>query len=114
METRDARSLPAVAQEDLRKKAVKAVLTGMTQERAAQIFGVSRYSIIKWIAAYRKGGVKALNARRRGRKKGQGCKLLPWQAAQIAKLVAERCPDQLKLPFVLWTREAVQEAEIRT
>jgi len=34
-------------------------------------------------------------------------KLLPWQAAQIAKAVMDHHPEQLKLPFFLWTREAV-------
>jgi transposase len=34
-------------------------------------------------------------------------KLLPWQAAQIAKTVTDHHPEQLKLPFYLWTREAV-------
>ena len=29
------------------------------------------------------------------------------QEAMIRRLVVGRCPDQLKLPFALWTREAV-------
>lgn len=32
---------------------------------------------------------------------------MPWQAAQIVLALEDRCPDQLKLPFYLWTREAV-------
>ena len=30
------------------------------------------------------------------------------QAQRIRRIVVDRCPDQLKLPFALWTREAVQ------
>lgn len=30
------------------------------------------------------------------------------QEAEIRKLITDRCPDQLKLPFALWRREAVQ------
>jgi transposase len=30
-----------------------------------------------------------------------------WQAAQIVRSILDRCPDQLKMPFYLWTREAV-------
>ena len=59
----------------------------------------------RWLKAYRSGGGAALNARRQGRPKGGS--LLPWQAAQIAKAVVDHYPDQLKLPFYLWTREAV-------
>jgi transposase len=109
VEIQDARSLPGMAQEDLRKKAVQAVLSGMRQAEVAGVFGVSRYSVIKWVAAYRKGGEAALAAHRRGHQKGQGAALTESQAARIVRWIRGRCPEQLKLPFVLWTREAVQE-----
>lgn len=105
MKTCDARSLPAVAQEDLRRKAVKAVLEGETQVQVARRLGVSRCAVWKWLRAYQEGGEKALRAKRRGRPKGGS--LQPWQAAQIARSIQERRPEQLKLPFYLWTREAV-------
>jgi transposase len=46
-----------------------------------------------------------LKAKRQGRPRGGS--LLGWQSAQIAKTIVDRCPDQLKMPFYLWTREAV-------
>lgn len=107
MKTQDARSLPIVAQADLRKKAVNAVLNGAKQKEVAKLFGVTRQSVSKWLRAYRKGGRKQLEAKRRGRPKGGS--LLPWQAAQIAKTVMDRPPEQLKLPFYLWTRQAVSQ-----
>jgi transposase len=33
--------------------------------------------------------------------------LKPRQESRIYRLVVGRCPDQLKMPFALWTREAV-------
>ena len=107
MRIRDARSLPATTQQDLREKAVKAVFSGRKQVEVAEIFGVTRQALGKWVQAYRQGGGKALRAKQRGRPRGGS--LLPWQAAQIAKTVTDRCPDQLKLPFYLWTREAVAQ-----
>ena len=74
---------------------------------AAQIFGVTRQAVGKWVKKYREGGVRALRARKRGRPSKSS--LLPWQAAQIAKAVVHRYPEQLRLPFYLWTREAVAE-----
>ena len=105
MKTKDARSLPPVAQEDLRRKVIKSILDGKKQVEAAELFGVTRQAIGKWLKVYREGGSKAIKAKRQGRPRGGS--LLPWQSAQIAKTVIDRCPDQLKLPFYLWTREAV-------
>lgn len=107
MKTKDARSIPSSAQEDLRKKAVQAVLGGMKQKDAAQLFGVTRHSVGKWMAIYQEEGEKGLKAKKRGRPKGGT--LLPWQAAQIAQAVKDKHPDQLKLPFYLWTRGAVAD-----
>jgi transposase len=104
--TRDARSLPAVAQEDLRRKVVNAVAEGMSQTEAARWFGVSRVAVNGWVKRWRDGGARALKARPQGRPKGS--RLAPHQAATIVRLILGRCPDQMKLPFALWTREAVQ------
>ncbi|MFQ6002737.1 MAG: hypothetical protein ACE5KJ_03235 [Candidatus Zixiibacteriota bacterium] len=41
MKIKDARSLPSVAQEDLRRKAVKAVLSGKKQKEIAKLFAVT-------------------------------------------------------------------------
>jgi len=104
---RDARTLPSIAQEDLRRKVLRAILEGKKQMEAAQIFGVTRQAVGKWVKKYREGGARALRARKRGRPSKSS--LLPWQAAQIAKAVVHRYPEQLRLPFYLWTREAVAE-----
>jgi transposase len=105
MKITDARSLPAIAQEDLRRKAVKAVEEGKTHDEAGKLFGVARQTISKWVKLYREGGSHQLKARRQGRPKGRS--LQPWQAAQTVRAITDRHPDQLKLPFFLWTREAV-------
>lgn len=105
MEKVDARSLSPQAQERLRQLAVQAVLDGKKQVEAAKLFGVTRRAISNWLKAYRQGGMPTLKAKSKGRPKGGS--LEPWQAAQIAKTVIDHHPEQLKLPFYLWTREAV-------
>ena len=104
----DARSLPPAAQAALRRRAVKAVTAGMSQTEAAAVFGVTRQAIGKWIKAYRAGGEPALAAKKRG-PKGGGGKLKGWQAATVCNLVRDRHPEQLKLPFYLWTSDAVRQ-----
>jgi len=51
-------------------------------------------------------GRQALKARRRGRPLVS--RLTPHQAVTTVRYIVGRCPDQLSLPFALWTREAVQ------
>lgn len=100
--------MPAEAQEDLRIKAVNAVRLGMSRVEAARTFGVSRQAIRNWLSRYAQGGARGLRARRRGRPPEPG-RLKPLQAAQVVRTITERCPDQLHLPFYLWTREAVAD-----
>jgi len=107
MKTKDARSLTPKAQEVIRIKAVEAVISGNKQVEIAQLFGITRQALGKWVKRYRENGSKALKAKRQGRPKGGS--LLPWQAAQIAKTVIDRTPEQLKFPFYLWTREAIAQ-----
>jgi transposase len=54
----------------------------------------------------REGGPDALTPGQRGRRLGSGY-LTARQADRIRALVIGKMPDQLKLPFYLWTREAV-------
>ena len=79
----------------------------MSQAEAARVFGVSRQSVNGWNRRQRDGGLWALRARPRGRP--QVLALKPYQAATVVRLITDRCPDQLKLPFILWTREAVRD-----
>ena len=102
----DARSLSAQTQEALRRRAVQAVQDGMTQLEAARLVGVARGTVAKWMMQYREGGSKALSARPQGRPRGAS-RLKGWQAAQVVRTITDQTPDQIKLPFVLWTREAV-------
>jgi transposase len=107
MEKRDARSLSAEGQEDLRRRVVEAVGKGLSQTEAARVFGVARGTISRWIGLVERAGRRGLQARRRGRPPVS--RLAPLQAATTVRHVLSGCPEQLRLPFALWTREAVQE-----
>jgi transposase len=107
MRKQDARSLPAEAQEDLRRRVVEAVQQGLSQTEAAQVFGLARGTVSRWMGLLERVGRRALKARRRGRPPVS--RLKPHQAATTVRHIVSGCPDQLNLPFALWTREAVQE-----
>ena len=107
MSVKDARSFPPATQGHLRQKAVRAVLGGKKQVEVAKALGVTRHAVGKWMKAYRQGGTNAIKAKPRGRPKGGS--LRAWQAAEIVTTLLDRHPDQLQLPFYLWTREAVAD-----
>jgi transposase len=107
MKTRDTRCLSPDAQEALRFRVVRAIRSGMKKAVAARTFGVSRTAIDRWLRIVELGNIRSLRSKKRGRPKGT-C-LAPHEAATTVRLITDRCPDQLKLPFALWTRAAVQE-----
>jgi transposase len=53
MKTKDACFLSPVVQEDLRRKGIKSILDGKKQVEAAELFGVTRQPIEKWLKACR-------------------------------------------------------------
>lgn len=107
MSPTDGRVLSPEAQEALRLRAVRAVLAGGSQSDVARVMGVSRQHLNRWMRLRREGGWKALQSQKRGPKTGASARLAGWQAATIVNLIRDRTPDQLRLPFVLWTRQAV-------
>lgn len=110
MLTTDARSLAPLAKEALRKRAVQAYLAGgLTQAQVSTVFGVHRSALTKWLATYRTAGDAGLDARKKGPAKGTRTLLTSTQASMIRRLIVDKCPEQLKLPFFLWSREAVQD-----
>jgi len=78
-----------------------------TQKECSEIFGLTQTAVNKIWAKYKVGGKKSLKSKKRG--VSQGKKLKKDQAYQIRQLIKDKLPDQLKLPFGLWTREAVQQ-----
>jgi transposase len=105
MKNFDARLLPPVAQRELRHIAVKLFLEGKNPTDISKHLGVSRQAVYNWIKKHSSSGIQGLNIRKRGRPKGT--QLQSWQSAQIVNLIKNSCPDELSMPFFLWTRESV-------
>ena len=104
----DARNLNRDAQEALRQRVMLSIIEDkMPQKEAVKVFRVSQAAISKWVAIYKKTGMKGLNKKRQGRPKESG-KLAGWQASWVVRTITDKCPEQLKMPWGLWTREAIQ------
>lgn len=96
-------------QEAMRQRAVAAIKRGRSLKEVAETFGVSGSAVRNWNNKHRSGGRKTLLSAIRGRKTGEKRSLSAGQETQLRRWIIDSTPDQLKLPFMLWERRAVQE-----
>ena len=110
MEARDFRSIGRAAQEELRRRALFLIeRQGLSQGQAAQMVGVHRQTVNTWVKRHRAQGEEGLlDGRRVSSRRGKGI-LSADEAGQVRAWIVERTPDQLGLPFALWTSRAVRE-----
>jgi transposase len=110
MEQIDFRSLGRDAQEALRTRAVFLVRElGMSQGEAAEVVGASRQVVNRWLSRYEAtGDAGLLDGRRISGRKGHGL-LTQAEAKRVRSWITDKCPEQLKLPYVLWTSGVVRE-----
>ena len=109
MKKTDARRLTAETQEQLRRQAIRLKKDGKGFLEIAGIVGVHRNTVSTWWRLYEQEGSKGLTSKKRGVAPGSRRTLSPEQEKLIQQLITEKTPDQFKLVFALWTREAVQE-----
>ncbi|MDH3660792.1 MAG: IS630 family transposase [Alphaproteobacteria bacterium] len=109
MEKIDARSLSTDAQQQLRYQAIRLREDCRTYDEIALVVGVHPSTISGWWQAYQKQGIAGIEIKKRGRRVGQGRRLDAKQEDQLRRLLIDKTPDQMKLPFALWTRRAVQD-----
>lgn len=77
----------------------------MTRAEIGEIVGVHADTVGRWL----KLNPRALKVNRGGRKPGEGRQLTKEQEKAIRGMVVDKTPDQLKMPYALWTRKAVME-----
>jgi transposase len=109
MEKIDARKLSTDAQQQLRYQVIRLRKQGRKHAEISAITGVSRSICSTWWTLYKNEGKRALKIKKRGRPKGSCRTLTPDQENALQQAMRNKCPDQLKLPFALWTRIAVQQ-----
>src|SRR4051812_8803989 len=114
MQVRDFRSIGRAAQEEMRRRALFLIeQQGLSQGQAAQLVGVHRQTVNTWVKRHREqGGDGLLDGRRVSPRRGKG-RLSAEEAGQVRAWIVEQTPDQLGLPFGLWTSRAVRELIMR-
>lgn len=110
MKNTDARNLPREVQQHNRNQAIRLFKSGKSRKEIAVIVQVHYDVVCRWIRAWKKGGDKAIKLKKRGRGSAEQRKLNKAQEAELKKLLMNKNPQQLKLPFALWNRKAIQSA----
>jgi transposase len=105
----DMRKLPAPAQEERRRQVVGLRQAGMTYDAIAAQVGLTRTGVFNICRRFAERGAAGLKSGRRGPEPGTGRYLDAAQEAAIRDLIRRHTPDELGLPFALWSRAAVRE-----
>lgn len=106
----DARTLSPAEQKEKRRTALRMRQQGYRFKDIAAALDVHQRTVQEWWSRYQVDGeAPAIAGGQRGARFGERRTLTPAQAAAVQDWISDRQPDQLKLTFALWTREAVRE-----
>lgn len=113
MRKSDRRTTTIEARIELRKQVLALRREGKTLVEISRLTGYARSYCSTLARQLEESPRSAGLVNRGGRAPGAGRKLTAKQEEQMQSWIREKCPDQLRLPFALWTLRAVQEL-IRT
>jgi transposase len=102
------RKLPAAAQEERRRQVIGLRQSGMTYQEIADLVGLSPTGVLNICHRFAAEGAKGLVSKPRGRKPDEQRLLDAAQEAEVQGLIRRHTPDELGLPFALWSRAAVR------
>jgi transposase len=109
----DMRKLPAAAQEERRRQVIGLRQAGQTYDAIAAQVGMSRTGVFNICRRFAERGAAGLRSGPRGPEPGTGRFLEAKQEAAVRDLIRRHMPDELGLPFALWSRAAVRELVLR-
>src|ERR671914_463583 len=105
----DMRKLPAAAQEERRRQVIGLRQAGQTYGAIAAQVGLSPTGVFDICKRFAERGPAGLKSGPRGPEPGHGRFLDADQEREARDLIRRHTPDELGLPFALWSRAAVRE-----
>jgi len=107
------RKVPAAAQEERRRQVIGLRQAGQTYAAIAAQVGLSQTGVFNICKRFAERGAAGLQSGPRGPAPGTGRLLDAAQEAEVRGLIRRHTPDELGLPFALWSRAAVRELVAR-
>ena len=109
MEKIDARKLTREGRKMLRQMVIRLrKQSGMRISDLAEAAGVHPATVKAWLAKAKQEGEGSLDEKRRGRPVGALRKLKMADEVWLREQIVGSMPEQLKLPFALWSRPAIK------
>ena len=96
-------------QYQIRKSIVRLWKQGKSNPEIAETLDVSERHVRNVKKIYAEQGIAGIKPKTRGRRKGEKRTLTSEQEWEIKKIIIDRCPEQLKLPGCMWTRENIRD-----
>jgi transposase len=108
IEACDSRKLTPEALYERRLQYVRFRTAGMSNNQASALVGFRATTGSQTWKKYQKCKLEGLKVKRRGRPMGCNRALLPAQEEEMRDMIAHHTPDELNLPYSLWSREAAK------
>jgi len=103
----DGRKLDQKSLYTLRLQVLRLHEAGHRGKEIAQITGLTEECVSKTLKKYREKGLQGLQPQKKGRRFGTQRILNQGQEEEIRKILEEKTPDQVNLPFPLWSRDNI-------
>ena len=105
----NARQATTEEQYQIRKNIIRLLKEGKSGREIAKLLDVSEGHVSNVKTASTKNGISGIKIGTRGRRKGDKRTLTPAQEKEIQKLIVDKCPEQMKLPGCMWTRDNIRD-----
>jgi transposase len=105
---RDFRSLDDTTQAELRRLAFTRIDEGHSRKNVAAIVQVNPQTVGDWCRKRKELEARDCYGERRGRVPGEQQVLGVRAQERLLRTIKEKTPDKAKLPYALWTREAIK------
>jgi transposase len=108
MKADDARKITPETREKLRAISLRLREKNLSNRDIADILGVHEVTSSRWWREYHQERMTGFREKPRGRRYATHRTLTFAQESDLWKLMTTFTPDELNIPFALWTRKAVQ------
>ena len=108
MKTISLKTVSSETRKTIKEQVVRLHRKGHKEKEISDSVNISVQAVSRIVRSYKKEGMKCLKENTRGRKHGEKRLLTSSQEREIQRIIIDKYPEQMKLSFALWTRDAIR------